>query len=104
MTRNVPFRKFLEEEGFVPGAVPALTNAPAAQALTAPGASTGGAVDNSAVERIAMQSAQISAGVATVTAAPAQQQTLPFGQSKPAPPQPSPAVRSDPQALISKRV
>lgn len=79
--RQLPLAAVFQEEGLV---------APQQVAV-------GGAVDNSAVARIAMQSAAISAGVTTTTAASHPTATLPFGLSRPEP-------RTDPQALMSKRV
>jgi len=98
VVRHCPIHVILKEEGLLPASAEAAA-AQAAQpsqgnsALALPSA-----VDMSSVARIALQSAQISAGVTTTTAVPMQQPSLPFGLSRP------PEAKSDPQALMSKRV
>mmetsp|Transcript_5187 Transcript_5187/g.9794 ORF Transcript_5187/g.9794 Transcript_5187/m.9794 type:complete len:844 (+) Transcript_5187:227-2758(+) len=90
VVRQVPFQTLLQEEGLLvtpkQKAVPALT----------PGAS--GVADASSVARIALQAKQISAGVTTTVRAAALP-PAPFGSGRPADP-----PRTDPQALMSKRV
>merc|ERR1719282_1970387 len=122
MVRHVPVQMLLQEEGIIPR--PVLTPAAAAAAgtgtpatatpavaippvlaTTSPAAAVAAAVapniaavDTSSVARIALQSKQISAGVTTTTTAALQQPVLPFGLSRP------PEQKTDPQALMSKRV
>lgn len=87
--RHMPIQSFLSEEGLAQ---------PAGTSTALVTVSSGAAVDTSSVARIALQSAQISAGVTAITAAPQAQPQLPFGLSRAA------DQKSDPQTLMSKRV
>lgn len=113
VVRHMPIQQLLTEEGLIPapgapGAPPALAAiaaAPAAGApaaaleAAAPGTTPAAAVDNTAVARIALQSKAISTGVTNVTTASLAQPGAPFTSRPEAAPQ-----KSDPQALMSKRV
>mmetsp|Transcript_132696 Transcript_132696/g.322448 ORF Transcript_132696/g.322448 Transcript_132696/m.322448 type:complete len:1090 (-) Transcript_132696:15-3284(-) len=85
--RHVPFQTLLQEEGLTPAAL-------AAAGLSA--TTSSGVADTSSVARIALQAKQISSGVTTTTTAALQ--PAPFGLSRPV------EQKSDPQALMSKRV
>lgn len=87
--RHEPIGSFLESEGILP-----------APLAIAPASGSGGAVDNSAVSKIAQQSAQISAGLARTT--PGSQQLAlpaPFGQNCPRPE----LVKTGPKVLEAKK-
>lgn len=85
--RHVPFQTLLQEEGLTPAALAA-----AGLAVTA----SSGVADAPSVARIALQAKQISSGVTTTTTAALQ--PAPFGLSRPT------EQKTDPQALMSKRV
>jgi len=87
MLRHVPFQTLLQEEGLTPSALAAAGMAATVSSSVA---------DTSSVARIALQAKQISAGVTTTTRAALQQ--APFGLSRPV------EQKTDPQALMSKRV
>lgn len=97
VVRHMPIQQLLTEEGLASTPSHSAVETATVPALTA-AAAPAAAVDNSAVARIALQSKAISTGVTTTTVVGLAQPGVPFTS------RPESAQKSDPQALMSKRV